>query len=110
MSSGRPSGECPRCSSRDGRSRRRGQSQTSTVRALHAPPTDTGPPEALSLDDLLATLPTLAAEAAQAEVRLRERVALLKERRATWAEIGSALSVTRQAAWERFGRRHSRAG
>ena len=54
------------------------------------------------LEDLLASLPALAAEAVDAETRLRERVALLKDRRATWAEIGAALHVTRQAAWERF--------
>jgi hypothetical protein len=76
------------------------------VRALRTP----SPPDALPLDDLLATLPTIAADAVQAELRLRERVALLRDRRATWAEIGAALGVTRQAAWERFGRRTSRAG
>lgn len=68
------------------------------------------PPESLPLDDLLATLPTLAAEARVADERLHERVALLKERRATWAEIGAALNVSRQAAWERFGRRAREAG
>ena len=68
-----------------------------------------------SLEELLATLPVLAAEARAADDRLREQVALLKDRRATWAEIGSALNVTRQAAWERFagahgGRGRARAG
>jgi hypothetical protein len=62
------------------------------------------------LEDLLASLPALAAEAVDAETRLRERVALLKDRRATWAEIGAALHVTRQAAWERFGPRARRPG
>jgi hypothetical protein len=76
------------------------------VRALSSHPV----PESLPLDDLLATLATLSADAARAEVRLRERVALLRDRRATWAEIGAALGVTRQAAWERFGRRTRRAG
>ena len=75
------------------------------MRALHPPP-----PESLPLDDLLATLPTLAADAVRAEIRLRERVTLLRDRRATWAEIGASLGVTRQAAWERFGRRTSKAG
>ena len=69
------------------------------------------PGDATSIEELLATLPLLAAEARQADERLRERVALLKDRRATWAEIGSALKVTRQAAWERFagGSRRARA-
>jgi hypothetical protein len=58
--------------------------------------------DATSIEELLATLPLLADEARRADERLREQVALLKDRRATWAEIGSALNVTRQAAWERF--------
>ena len=81
------------------------RAQPPRVRTLRPPP-----PESLPLDDLLATLPTLAADAVRAEVRLRERVTLLRDRRATWAEIGASLGVTRQAAWERFGRRTSRAG
>lgn len=106
MCGGLPPSDCSSCTTRDERSRgRRRGGAASTVRTLHTPP-----PESLPLDDLLATLPTLAADAVRAEVRLRERVTLLRDRRATWAEIGASLGVTRQAAWERFGRRTSRAG
>ena len=33
---------------------------------------------------------------------LREAVARARELRYTWEEIGAALGVTRQSAWERF--------
>jgi hypothetical protein len=71
-------------------------------RPVHEREGSVPPVDAASIEELLATLPLLAAEARRADERLRERVALLKDRRATWAEIGSALNVTRQAAWERF--------
>ena len=106
MCGGLPPGECSACTTRDVRTHgRRRESTAARVRTLRTPP-----PESLPLDDLLATLPTLAADAVRAEIRLRERVDLLRDRRATWAEIGASLGVTRQAAWERFGRRASRAG
>ena len=71
----------------------------------HEPdPVSQGVSHEASLEALLATLPLLAAEARLADERLHARVALLKDRRATWAEIGSALNVSRQAAWQRFGR------
>ena len=81
------------------------ESAASTVRTLRTPP-----PESLPLDDLLATLPTLAADAVGPRSGSANGSALLRDRRATWAEIGASLGVTRQAAWERFGRRTSRAG
>jgi ATP-dependent Clp protease ATP-binding subunit ClpX len=31
-------------------------------------------------------------------------VAFAREQRCTWAEIGDALGITRQSAWERFSR------
>lgn len=39
----------------------------------------------------------------QAEAALHDAVRRLRERRVTWARIGEALGVSRQAAWERFG-------
>ena len=36
------------------------------------------------------------------EATVPEVVALARENRCTWAEIGDALGVTRQSAWERF--------
>ena len=36
------------------------------------------------------------------EAQLRQSVARARELRYTWEEIGEALGVTRQSAWERF--------
>jgi hypothetical protein len=60
--------------------------------------------DALSDADLLARLPLVAAEAAQVDKYLRRSVACIRERRLSYAEIGKALGVSRQAAWERFSR------
>jgi hypothetical protein len=38
----------------------------------------------------------------QVEETLKQHVDLLRRRGVTWAQIGEALSVSRQAAWERF--------
>lgn len=38
------------------------------------------------------------------ETTLREAVHLAREQGASWDEVGKALGVTRQAAWERFSR------
>jgi hypothetical protein len=40
--------------------------------------------------------------AARTEASLQRLVAILRERRVTWARIGTALQITRQSAWERF--------
>lgn len=56
----------------------------------------------LDLDALLGLLPALSDDIARGEDRLRECVRQLRERRATWQEIGDALDVSRQAAWQRF--------
>lgn len=56
----------------------------------------------LEIPDLLALLPELEVEIEAGERRLRECVRLLRAHRATWREIGDALQVSRQAAWERF--------
>lgn len=58
--------------------------------------------ETLGLAELLALLPDLEAEIELGERRLRECVAMLRARRASWREIGEALEVSRQAAWARF--------
>lgn len=36
------------------------------------------------------------------EPTLRQAVAIARQKRYTWEEIGQALGVTRQSAWERF--------
>ena len=58
--------------------------------------------DALPDDVLLATLAP--SEAAVDEVRdvLQEHVDMLRERGVSWARIGEALGISRQAAWERF--------
>jgi hypothetical protein len=54
--------------------------------------------------DMLARLPLVSANAAQVDRYLRLWVAQIRERRLSYAEIGKALGVSRQAAWERFSR------
>ncbi|MCK2215622.1 ClpX C4-type zinc finger protein [Actinomadura sp. ATCC 31491] len=56
----------------------------------------------MSDDDMLAMLPRQAMTMEQAERDLRAWVRLLRERGVTWARIGDALGVSRQAAWDRF--------
>jgi hypothetical protein len=55
-----------------------------------------------SLDTVLATLPNAEAAHAQAESSLSGWVGRARELGGTWAQIGDALGVTRQSAWERF--------
>lgn len=54
------------------------------------------------MGELLGELLTLDAQVMESEDRLRRCVALLRDRRASWREIGEALGVSRQAAWQRF--------
>jgi hypothetical protein len=56
----------------------------------------------MSDDSILAGLPQIAAMSAQAEFSLHERIAELRRRGLTWAQLGGALGVSRQSAWERF--------
>lgn len=58
---------------------------------------------ALDLDELLALLPEIEAQAEQTRRDLSDCVEQLRARRASWQEIGDALQVSRQAAWQRFG-------
>lgn len=52
--------------------------------------------------DILATLPLIAQTGAQVDRFLVEWVQLARSRKLSWAEVGKALGVSRQAAWERF--------
>ncbi|MEZ0579268.1 hypothetical protein [Nocardioides sp. MH1] len=54
------------------------------------------------MEDLLELLVELEAQVGASMKDLRTCVALLRRRRATWREIGGALNVSRQAAWQRF--------
>lgn len=61
-------------------------------------------PSMAGLNDeaLLARLRPAAARVGAADAGLRGLVDLLRQRGASWARIGEALGITRQAAWERF--------
>jgi hypothetical protein len=60
--------------------------------------------EDLSNVEMLARLPLIAGTAGQVDRYLRIWVGLIRERHISYAEIGKALGVSRQAAWERFSR------
>jgi hypothetical protein len=55
-----------------------------------------------TVDDVLASLPRVAAAVAQVERSLTGYVRRARSEGATWARIGEALGMTRQSAWERF--------
>jgi len=55
--------------------------------------------------EVLATLPLIMSSAEQNASFAQEWVDLLRERGVSWAEIGRALGVTRQAAWARFAKK-----
>lgn len=65
------------------------------------------PWDRMSEAELLATLPAILASAEQNLHFAHEWVDLLRSRKVSWAEIGRALGVSRQAAWERFARKTS---
>jgi ATP-dependent Clp protease ATP-binding subunit ClpX len=46
-------------------------------------------------------------EAAAANIRLHDAATAAHEAGISWAKIGDVLGVTRQAAWERFGKGRS---
>jgi ATP-dependent Clp protease ATP-binding subunit ClpX len=60
------------------------------------------PPEKLPTERLLAQLPAVEATVSGKQNQLQWVVDLLRQRKASWAQIGEALGVSRQAAWERF--------
>ncbi len=58
--------------------------------------------QTVGLEEVLASLPRVAAAGAQVERDLTGWVWRARELGATWARIGDALGMTRQSAWERF--------
>jgi hypothetical protein len=54
-------------------------------------------------DDPLAVLRGITTGVESLQPVLREAVHAARQQRLTWDEIGQALGVTRQSAWERFG-------
>jgi hypothetical protein len=55
-----------------------------------------------TLDEVLAQLGPVAAAGAQVEQNLGCWITKARSLGATWAQIGQALGMTRQSAWERF--------
>ncbi len=55
-----------------------------------------------SMDAALANLPNVARAQAQVEESLLGWVRRARALGATWAQVGDALGITRQSAWERF--------
>ncbi|MDT4987639.1 MAG: hypothetical protein QOI74_1733 [Micromonosporaceae bacterium] len=53
-------------------------------------------------EEILELLPRIATAGAQVEASLQQWVTRLRQRGITWAKIGTALSMARQSAWERF--------
>jgi len=60
------------------------------------------PWQSLADDDLLATLPSVLHHSDAVRSGLQSRVDELRKRDVSWARIGEALGMSRQAAWERF--------
>ena len=55
-----------------------------------------------TLEAALANLPNVALARAQVEASLVGWVRRARQLGATWAQVGDALGITRQSAWERF--------
>ena len=76
--------------------------------AGQAAPAPSSPPQLapweqdMSLEEILAALPRVAAAGQQAQEYLTHWVRKARSLGATWARIGAALDMTRQSAWERF--------
>jgi ClpX C4-type zinc finger len=67
-----------------------------------APAPQVAPWDQLTLEEVLAALPRMAAVRGQVEQTLTGWVRRARALGATWARIGEALGMTRQSAWERF--------
>lgn len=63
------------------------------------------PWESMTDAEVLDTLPLISQTADQVTEVLVEWVDVARSRKLSWAEIGKALGVSRQAAWERFSHR-----
>jgi len=79
------------------------------VDILDQAPADPGPSEqqlpswrSMSDAEVLHRLPRIAAVASQVDGGLRRWVEEARRRGSSWADIGDALGMSRQSAWERF--------
>ncbi len=71
------------------------------ILATEGPPA-INPRHELSDDELLASVARAQAAAPQIDAAMRDYIGLLRARGISWTRIGSALGVSKQAAWERF--------
>ena len=60
------------------------------------------PPEKLPTERLIAQLPALETTVRGKRTQLQWVIDQLRSREVSWADIGEALGVSRQSAWERF--------
>ena len=56
----------------------------------------------MSDTEILQHLPEISLVSLKVEEQLRIWVRVARERKITWVQIGAALGITRQSAWERF--------
>jgi ATP-dependent Clp protease ATP-binding subunit ClpX len=59
-------------------------------------------PENVATENLLGLLKAQEKTFGEVAARLQKSVEILRQREVSWQQIGDALSVSRQAAWERF--------
>ncbi len=74
-------------------------SSDDAVAAVRTPPWDQ-----MTDPELLSKLPLIAATADQVNTFMGDWIGLIRERNLSWAAIGKAMGISRQAAWERFTR------
>jgi ATP-dependent protease Clp ATPase subunit len=71
-------------------------------RILEATPSGFAGWDSLTDAQLLASLPSAQATVDAVRDVLQQQVDTLRKREVSWAAIGAALGISRQAAWERF--------
>jgi hypothetical protein len=76
---------------------------------LAATPREAAQPAAMSDAELLSCVKACEASVAALRQLQRARVDMLRRREVSWAAIGEALGVSRQAAWERFSSEKTKA-
>ena len=79
---------------------RKGETKGETWRIAIAMPEDIG--EAATRIDPLLFLPGLASAVEELESRIAEIVRYCRANGRSWSQIGEALSVSKQAAWQRY--------
>jgi len=71
-------------------------------RILDATPEASGDWDSMTDKDLLASLKSAEASVDAVRSLLQTRIEVLRKRGVSWSDIGGALNISRQAAWERF--------